>query len=121
MGPVQELQTCYGVSLALDGEGHPHLSYVLASAPTAPENYGELMYAEWRGGRWEIERVKNTGNPELDHGYGTSLALDAAGMAHISSYDLVTSDLYYTHLLDCGRVACRYGYLPWIGRGVPGR
>ena len=121
VGPAQELQTCYGVSLALDGEGDPHLSYVLASAPTAPESYGHLMYAEWRGDRWEIQRVRDTGNPELDHDYGTSLALDAAGKAHISSHDLVTSDLYYTHLLDCGRVTCRFGYLPWIGSGVAGK
>lgn len=120
VGPAQELQTCYGVSLALDGDGHPHMSYVLASAPTALENYGELMYAEWRGGRWEIERVKSTGNPDLNNDYGASLALDAAGMAHISSYDLVTRDLYYSHLLDCGRVTCRYGYLPRIGRDVSG-
>ena len=120
VGPASELENCFGAALALDGEGNPHLTYVLASAPMAPESYGDLLYAEWRGDRWEIERVKSPGNPGLNDEYKTSLALDAAGMAHISSYDIVTGDLYYTHLLDCGRVTCRYGYLPWIGRGAVG-
>jgi hypothetical protein len=120
IGPPAELETCYGADLARDAAGNPHVSYVLASAPTAPAYYGNLMYAVRRTGIWAVETVKTVGNPQLDYNFGTSLVLDGAGMPRIASQDWETQDLYYTYLADCGLLACRYEYLPWIGRAGPG-
>jgi hypothetical protein len=102
------------VDLVLDGTGRPHIAYM------AGENGKTVVQYATRGsGGWKSTAAITP----YDYGWITAvmLALDAAGMAHISSYDLVTSDLYYTYLLDCGRTVCRYRYLPWIGGGVPGR
>ncbi|MBC8447726.1 MAG: carboxypeptidase regulatory-like domain-containing protein [Chloroflexi bacterium] len=63
-------------SLALDGNGHPHISYY-DSAPN-----GDLKYAYWNGSGWHIETVDSEGNA----GLYTSLALNRNGYVHISYY-----------------------------------
>ncbi len=63
-------------SLALDGSGHPHISFYRSGT-------GGLGYAHWTGSAWDIETVMS--------GWGvgqyTSLALDALGHPHVSFYD----------------------------------
>jgi hypothetical protein len=76
-------------SLALDGAGHPHISYLSSDG---------LKYAEWTGSAWE------TGIVDLDASTGkySSLALDEAGDPHISYYDEDTHDLKYAQRLSSG-------------------
>ncbi len=74
-----------GSSLALDGAGHPHVSYY-----DGYPNY-DLKYAWNDGMSWHIETVSSEGNV----GRGFSLALDGAGHPHISYTDSTNSDLKY--------------------------
>jgi len=62
-----------GTSLAIDGNGHPRVSY---SAD------GEVRYAEYDGSAWTIQTVYATDTGI--HTYGTSLALDQYGYPHIA-------------------------------------
>jgi hypothetical protein len=59
-------------SLALDGAGHPHISY-------RDENLSYLKYAYHDGSAWHLE-YPGGGIP----GSSTSLALDGAGLPHIA-------------------------------------
>jgi hypothetical protein len=68
-------------SLALDTAGQPHISYSYLDIVQQDRQDG-LRYAYWMGSAWEFQTV--------DSGYvgaHTSLALDAAGHAHISYQD----------------------------------
>jgi hypothetical protein len=71
--------------LVIDQEGRPHISYL----------YGlELRYAYYNGTSWQIETVTS--------GEGsTSLALDSAGLAHISYYNPEEDCLKYAHQEPC--------------------
>jgi hypothetical protein len=62
-------------SLALDGRGHPHISY----AETYPTR--SLWYARHDGTVWYRETIDNTGDADED---SVSLALDGLGRPHIS-------------------------------------
>ncbi len=64
------------VSLALDADDHPHISYQDVT------NYN-LRYAYHDGSAWHIEVVDSG----TDTGYFTSIALDSAGHPHIAYYD----------------------------------
>ena len=61
------------VSLALDGDDHPHLSY-------QDDTNLDLRYAYYDGSAWHTETVEAEG----DTGYHTSLALDSDGHPHIA-------------------------------------
>jgi hypothetical protein len=78
----------YFTSIALDANGHPHISYY-AGLPN--EN---LKYARWTGSAWAIETVDSEGWV----GAYTSIALDANGYPHISYYDITNRDLKYARL-----------------------
>ncbi len=71
-------------SLALDGRGHPHISYY---------DWGnhELKCAGWNGSSWDIQTVDSLGWV----GMYTSLAVDASGYPHISYHDKSSGDLKY--------------------------
>jgi hypothetical protein len=71
-------------SLALDGTGHPHVSY---------HGQGDLKYAYNDGSSWQTETVDSEG----DTGYYTSLALDGTGRPHISYYYSTTQELEYAY------------------------
>ncbi len=58
-------------SLALDAEGHPHISYYDAGNEV-------LKYTHWTGDAWEIQMVGDA------RGTATSLALDGDGVPHIA-------------------------------------
>lgn len=70
-------------SLALDGNGNPHISYY----DTTGDN---LKYA-WYDGAWHVENVDTTG----DVGSFSSLALDGDGRPHISYYAATNTSLKY--------------------------
>jgi hypothetical protein len=71
-------------SLALDGSGWPHVSYL------EWVNY-DLRYAYRDASGWHIETVDTAGYV----GHYTSLALDGSGWPHISYYDLTNTALKY--------------------------
>ena len=66
------------VSLALDKNGAPHLSYFRND--TTRE--GGLIYATWTGSTWSLQIV----DPTYDNGNANSLAFDSQGVPHISYY-----------------------------------
>lgn len=64
------------VSLALDGNNKPHISYYDWSV-------NDLKYAWWDGSTWYVERVDSTGQV----GTNSSIALDSLGYPHIAYTD----------------------------------
>jgi len=72
------------LSLALDENDHPHISYRDRDNET-------LKYAHHDGSQWHIETVDANGNV----GYHTSLALDSIGHPHISYQDKDNKALNY--------------------------
>jgi hypothetical protein len=73
-------------SLALDSDGHPHISYYDYT------NYA-LKYAYWTGSIWVSETVDSSG----DVGGDTSLVLDSYDHPHISYYDYTNHALKYAY------------------------
>ncbi|MCX6653540.1 MAG: hypothetical protein NTY03_00305 [Candidatus Bathyarchaeota archaeon] len=73
-------------SMALDSEGHPHISYYDATN-------GDLKYAEWTGSVWSIQKVASIGY--ADDMY-SSIVIDSMGPS-ISFYDAINGDLKYAH------------------------
>ncbi len=76
-------------SLALDADGHPHISYCYFDL--SQWWCDNLKYAHWDGASWQIETVESAGAV----GQGNSLALDAAGHPHISYLEDYGQDLKY--------------------------
>ena len=76
----------YFVSLALDADDHPHISYQDVTNLN-------LRYAYYDGSTWHIEVVDSG----LRVGYHTSLALDSAGHPHIAYYDDGENTLNYAY------------------------
>lgn len=74
-----------GVSLALDCNGSPGISYNVE---------GELRYAAWNGSSWGIEIID--GIDTGPHQYGTSLAYDIWGHPHIAFCNSAGDSLLYT-------------------------
>lgn len=64
----------YDISLALDANNHPHISYTSCVGGAAP---CDLRYAHFNGSTWSTTTV------EADVGRGTSLDLDSSGRPHI--------------------------------------
>jgi hypothetical protein len=79
----------YYASLALDGEGYPHISYY-------DSGNDFLKYAYQDAAGWHIEIVDNN-----VPSYKTSLALDGDGYPHIS-YTASGTDLKYVYLDGSG-------------------
>ena len=75
-------------SLALDGEGRPHITY-----------YGswQLRYAYHDGSTWHTEQVDS-----VALGYYTSLALDAAGRPHLSFSSESPARMIYAYKDETG-------------------
>ncbi|MEL0190435.1 MAG: hypothetical protein VW878_06390, partial [Candidatus Poseidoniales archaeon] len=78
----------YGISMALDGSGNQHVSYLNASASS-------LMYARGSVSGWHVEEVDNTGST----GYYSSIAVDDSGNPHITYVDMTTTPrvVMYAH------------------------
>ncbi len=76
-------------SLALDGNGYPHISYYDYSN-------GYLKYAVWTDSSWSIETIDADGNV----GRYTSIALDMDNNPHISYYDFTNENLKYAKKID---------------------
>jgi hypothetical protein len=71
--------------LAVDADGHPHISYCQGYYPDPDRR--DLKYAYHDGSRWHITAVDQSGSA----GSHTSIALDAQGRPHIAYKD--TPDL----------------------------
>ena len=71
---------CQSTSLALSGEGVPHISYNAGN---------EVRYTYWTGSQWHIETVDACDSGSF--GWGTSIALDSEDQPHIA-YCLVDED-----------------------------
>jgi hypothetical protein len=91
-------------SLALDGDGYPHISYYDA------EN-DDLKYAFQDDDGWQIDTVDSEGNV----GSWSSLALDQEGNVHIAYYDATNDTVKYAYKSGNGSYAA---YLPLIIRGT---
>jgi len=100
-------------SLALDADGHPHISY----------GEDHLYYAWYDGIAWHRE------TPDTSRGVGpyTSLALDEAGRPHISYFDQTHAELRYAYFdgsswhketVDSSELA---GYFTSLALDVTGR
>jgi uncharacterized repeat protein (TIGR01451 family) len=78
-------------SLALDGDGHAHISYDADSG---------LRYAYQEAAGWHIETIDS----ESEVGWGTSLAIDSDGYPHISydAHDEIDGDLGYAYQSAAG-------------------
>ncbi len=76
-------------SLALDGDGHAHISYCLLHPDSS--TCDDLRYASYDGFSWHIETVDATG------GHYTSLVLDAQGRPHIAYTDNVVMRPRYAY------------------------
>ncbi|MGW8250462.1 MAG: hypothetical protein ACWGO1_07450, partial [Anaerolineales bacterium] len=68
-------------SIALDAEGHAHISYSYYKGGIPPNR--DLRYAHWDGNQW----IKETVDTAEAGGQFNSIALDEAGIPHISHYD----------------------------------
>jgi len=69
-------QDAYDVSLAIDSQGNPHLTYYDGTAQ-------DLRYATRSDGRWEIETIDADGNT----GWESSLVIDDHDVPHVAYYD----------------------------------
>lgn len=80
--PIQIPQDMgWETSLALDGQGHPHIAFWHVYTD------GGLYYATWNGSAWTTTLVDPNPYPSGLHGWHNSLALDANGHPHISYYN----------------------------------
>jgi hypothetical protein len=77
------------VSIALDSDDYPHMSYYNISIHDPTD--GDLRYAKWVGSNWSIETVDFNG----DVGHTNSMTLDSNGYPHIGYYDNTNNDLKY--------------------------
>jgi hypothetical protein len=64
-------------SIALDSSGNPHISYRDAT-------FNKIKYARWTGSDWSTGDVDGPPNTGFLGNYGTSIAVDSSGNAHIS-------------------------------------
>ncbi len=74
-------------SIKVDAQGNPHISYYDVTN-------GNLMYAVWRAGTWQITTVDGYISATDDVGQFTSLAL-YNGLPRIAYYDVAKGDLKY--------------------------
>lgn len=71
-------------SIALDGDGHPHISY-------ADTTNFDLKYASWNGAEWQTQTLDSSGNV----GWHSSLVFGKDGYPRISYYDGTNNKLMY--------------------------
>ena len=80
-------------SLALDKAGHPHIAY-------SNVGQGDLKYAYWDGKQWNFQTPDTRRTENHYVGQGNTIALDAAGKAHIAYYDLNGRTVKYAYQKD---------------------
>ncbi|MDH3346738.1 MAG: BNR repeat-containing protein, partial [Desulfobulbaceae bacterium] len=73
------------VSIALDSEATPHISY-------RDRGSNDLRYAYWDGNNWKPDKIYTTGGA----GYGSSIAIDSNNNPHIS-FTKDYNSLYYAY------------------------
>ena len=93
-------------SLALDTNGHPHISYHGSSTEG-------LKYAYHDGDTWNLERVDEQLWPFV--GQHTSLALDGDDYPHISYFDGLQHILKYAHMDASGWYSETVDASGWAG------
>ena len=82
-------RTYTGVSLALDSNGYPHISYYnQTTTDTAPAG---LLYLSWNGTGWERETVLTLAKRD----FTTALAIDSGDVPHIAYCDAANKSVNY--------------------------
>jgi len=84
--------SCNYTSLALDTDGHVHISYITDIDYTTHSGY--LTYITNKSGTWLKTSLVRTGTLSGNPAYPVSIALDAAGNVHISYFG-ADEDLRY--------------------------
>ena len=69
-------------SIAIDGSGRPHISYIYAYNPRV-DDAGDLRHAWLDGTTWQVETVDGSG----EAGWSTSLALSGLGRPRIAYHN----------------------------------
>jgi len=82
-------RTYTGVSLALDSQGYPHISYY--NQTTTDSTPSLLQYQSWNGTAWNRETVTVLSRRD----FTTSLAIDAQDVPHIAYCDVSGKSLNY--------------------------
>lgn len=80
---VDPLEGGSSVSITIDKNNRPHISYLGFESAEVDARYG-LKYARWDGAKWVITFLDQTGKTE---DVETSIALDSQGNPHISYYE----------------------------------
>jgi hypothetical protein len=92
-------------SLALDGDGYPHISYYDVAG-------GNLKYTYEDEDGWHPETVDDAG----DVGRWSSLAIDGEGNVHIAYYDATNDAVKYACKASDGDAVEHVVYLPLVVR-----
>lgn len=79
--------TSFGVTLALDSNDYPHLSYMTDDDGTSPE----LWYAVWNGTGFDTEKISSS----MDVKGSPSIAIDSNDIPHVAYF--VTQTLRYVY------------------------
>jgi len=82
-------RTYTGMSLALDSQGYPHISYY--NQTTSDNAPTQLYYLSWNGAAWNRETVVVLSGRD----FTTSLAIDAQDVPHIAYCDVFGKSLNY--------------------------
>jgi hypothetical protein len=80
--PRQGTHVGHSTSIAVDGEGEPHIGYRYIVNFAAPDVFqGTAHYASKVDGEWVVERIEHPGNQVSG---ATSIVLDDGGRPHVS-------------------------------------
>jgi len=90
---VDTLEGGGSLSLAIDANGRPHVSYFGNKNDTDTSPFG-LKYAHWNGAKWVITYIEDVGRTVAE----TSIALDSQGDPHISYFSMPSRNLQYAHI-----------------------
>lgn len=109
----------WGISLAVDSQGHPHISYANNYLPLPCEAC--LKYAHWTGTTWNIQIIEQNNSIIPTTLYARDLVLDTTDTAHILyTRTQGSAGMYTTYLLYASQTAGSWD-VQTIGLNVKGK